>query len=865
MDPQVLAPDAPWIVLKFGGTSVSAHARWRTIAELMGKRRAQEQARVLTVVSALSGVTDQLTALCQTRDDLEARRARAEALRQRHEQFVTDLGLPAVPMLQTRLEALDGLVVDPRAATADYAWQAEVLALGELCSSAIGVALLQSMGLPVVWLDAREHLLAMPQPSASAWAQHLSVNCAATPDPALGLALAERGALFLTQGFIARTAAGQTAILGRGGSDTSASYFGALLAARRVEIWTDVPGMFSANPRTIPQARLLKALDYDEAQEIATTGAKVLHPRCLGPVRDAGVPLWIKDTQRAELAGTVIQPQVSATPPSIKALSWRSNITLIAMESLGMWQQVGFLADVFAAFKRHGLSVDLIGSSETNVTVSLDPSDNLLDARTLHSLCTDLALVCKVKVIAPCAAVTLVGRGMRQLMHRLHAVFAEVGSARVHLLTQSANDLNLTFVIDESALTPLLPRLHEALLASGLLCGEDPAVLGPSWTELAQAQTTPLLAWWRAPAVRERLLALAADGPAYVYATAEVRARALALRAIPAIQRWFYALKANHHPGVLQTLVEAGFGLECVSLGELQQARALLPAEQVLYTPNFAARAEWAAALALGCVLTIDNLHPLQHWPDLLAGREVLLRIDLGAGRGHHDKVRTGGSRSKFGIASADLPVARAAVQAAGATLIGLHAHLGSGIADPRHWSAVGAELVALAEASPSVRVLNLGGGLGVPARLSDPALDLGLLAEELERVRQLAPHLELWMEPGRYPVAEAGVLLTRVTQCKSKSGVQFVGVDTGMNSLLRPALYDAWHPIVNLSRLDEAPTTRVQVVGPICESGDVLGQDRHLPASAEGDVLLIGLAGAYGAVMASYYNQRAPAREVLL
>ena len=122
-----------------------------------------------------------------------------------------------------------------------------------------------------------------------------------------------------------------------------------------------------------------------------------------------------------------------------------------------------------------------------------------------------------------------------------------------------------------------------------------------------------------------------------------------------------------------------------------------------------------------------------------------------------------------------------------------------------------------------------------------------------------------MWREPGRYLVADAGVLLARVTQVKRKGPVQYVGVDAGMNSLLRPALYEAWHEIANLTRLDEPANTLVQVVGPICESGDVLGANRRLPGCREGDVLLVAQSGAYGAVMASRYNLREPAAEIVL
>ena len=172
-------------------------------------------------------------------------------------------------------------------------------------------------------------------------------------------------------------------------------------------------GMFSANPRVVPEARLLARLDYEEAQEIATTGAKVLHPRSLGPLRRAGVPLVIKDTNRPQLAGTEIRAVAADAAPCVKAISARKGVTLVSMETVGMWQQVGFLADVFGEFKRHGLSVDLIGSAETNVTVSLDPTENLVNSDVLSALAADLAKICRVKVIAPCAAITLVGRGMR--------------------------------------------------------------------------------------------------------------------------------------------------------------------------------------------------------------------------------------------------------------------------------------------------------------------------------------------------------------------------------------------------------------------------------------------------------------------
>ena len=171
--------------------------------------------------------------------------------------------------------------------------------------------------------------------------------------------------------------------------------------------------MFTANPRGVPNARLLKSLDYDEAQEIASSGAKVLHPRCILPAKQYSIPLSVHATQRPELAGTVITATGGDGGARVKAVCSKKGITLISMDTLGMWHQVGFLADAFAVFKEHGLSVDLVSTSETTVTVSLDPAANSLDARALEALVTSLSRLCRVEVIGPCAAVSLVGRSIR--------------------------------------------------------------------------------------------------------------------------------------------------------------------------------------------------------------------------------------------------------------------------------------------------------------------------------------------------------------------------------------------------------------------------------------------------------------------
>jgi len=919
-----LATDAPWVVLKFGGTSVATAERWRTILDLAAARRAAGM-RVLVVVSALSGITDALKALCRCAPS--GREAACASVVARHRELAVQMQLADVARVEHWLASLRALVfplppgegarlrptgsavnsisrtegrapwmararagedLDVQAELANsepsprraapgasrrlsrgergHWWHAAVQAHGELLSSAIGAAFMTANGLPTEWLDARDVLLARELPFLNERARVLSAQVQAEPDVAFAAQMAARGEVFISQGFIARNAEGETVLLGRGGSDTSAAYMGALLRAARVEIWTDVAGMFTADPRQVPGARLLQHLDYDEAQEIATTGAKVLHARCLSPCRRARVPLWIKDTQHPDLDGTVVAPQPAEIAPSIKAISSRRGITLVSMETSGMWQQVGFLADVFALFKKHGLSVDLIGSAETNVTVSLDPTENLLDSDVVAALAADLAKVCRVKVIAPCAAVTLVGRGMRSMLHRLSGVLAEFGRMRVHLISQSSNNLNLTFVVDEGTLDGLLPRLHELLIRAGALRTDDTTLFGPSWQSLYGKSGTYVRApWWRA--ARGGLLDLARTTPRYVYNLPTIRERARALRALQSVDRVYYAVKANAHPAILRALAQEGLGFECVSPGELDAVDAIAEANASprLFTPNFAPHVDYERALQRGVPVTLDALHPLQHWPDLFAGREIMLRVDLGRGLGHHDKVRTGGADSKFGLPLEHLDAFMELARRHDVRITGLHAHLGSGIMDASHWPTVCGQLASIAERVGSVRTLNLGGGLGVPSHPGEAELDIAAVDAALAEVKRTYPQYELWLEPGRWLVADAGVLLAHVTQTKRKGTIDYLGCDAGMHVLIRPALYDAWHEIVNLSRLGASADIVYQVVGPICESGDVLGVDRHLPRSEEGDVLLIAQTGAYGESMSSRYNLRALAEPAIL
>jgi diaminopimelate decarboxylase/aspartate kinase len=709
-------------------------------------------------------------------------------------------------------------------------------------------------------------LKSIDMPGENERSRFLSASCATDPDTDLQNHFAAQSGIILTQGFIARNPDGESVLLGRGGSDTSAAYFAAKLAATGLEIWTDVPGLFSANPRVVSGARLLNVLSYEEAQEIASTGGAVLHPRCLRPVRQQGIPLRVRCTTQPELPGTLISQDPGRDAPGLKALSSREDITVVSMETVGMWREVGFLVEAFKCFADLGLSIDLVSTAESNVTVTLDTGQEAIDQNTLAILRSSLERLCRVEIIEKAEVVSLVGQKIRALLHEIGPAFEVFSEYRIHLVSQAANDLNLSFVVEEGQAHRLLKKLHSSLVRPTV---NDP-VFGQTWDELqADKLPAPLAAqpWWTNK--REQLLEIgAAQSSVYVYDLETVRNACRNLRSLENIDRVYYAIKANNHADILRTVEASGVNLECVSPGEIDRVLALFPEidrTRILFTPNFAPRAEYEYALEKGIWLTLDDLYPLREWGEIFAGHEILLRLDTGLGRGHHEHVRTAGVHSKFGIPLFELDEVLQLAEEHGISVVGLHAHTGSGILQSDNWQNVAETLIEAARIFPDIRILDLGGGLGVPEKPGQYALNMQWLDDSLAGLKGAHPQYEFWLEPGRYIVSEAGVLLASVTQTKGKGEVRYVGISTGMNSLIRPALYGAYHEIANLSRLSESAGHVVNIVGPICESGDKLGSDRLLPVCQEGDVLLIANVGAYGRVMSSSYNLRSPAPEVVI
>jgi len=848
-----------WVVMKFGGTSVSSKDCWETICH-QADRQAQQGRHVMVVVSALSGVTNLLTGLIADHEPADTAKVLQE-IRDIHVQLLKSLELKPSARFDDHWNMLAGLL-DHREAVLAPEKKALIMAHGELLSSSVGQQVMQAAGLDPSWQDARDLLHAAADPVGDV----MSVRCDDHPQPERADQLARQALVHITQGFIAVGPDGVTCLLGRGGSDTSAACLAAQLGAARLEIWTDVPGIFSADPRVVPEARLLRRLSYNEAQELASMGAKVLHPPSIQPARRHTVPIYIKDTNRPDEAGTRIGSQTLNEEAQVKGVVSRENITLISMDNPSMWRQAGFLADAFAVFKRHGYSVDLVSTSESTVTVSLDPQFPAhFDAQKMARFMEDLERLCRVRVHKGCISISLVGNSIRTILGRLSAALDVFQDRHVHMVTQSANDLNLTLVVDPEHALSLVRKLHQLLIASA---ADNRPEFGPSWRELTRLQQAPesVDPWWVSKAGQLQEI-MAGRESAYVYDLETACQAARRLTGLASVARVFYAVKANDHAGLLRALVNEGLGLECVSMQEVRHALQTVPGLQpgdILFTPNFAAREEYEAALQQGILLTVDNSWAIQQWPGVFAGRDIFLRLDLDTGYGHHKKVITSGADSKFGISLEHIENCLETLKENGARVIGLHAHTGSGVHNADVWREQLERFLEVLPMFPDARILDLGGGLGVPDRRGQAGFDLARMDDLLAGAIK-GRNIEIWLEPGRYLAAECGVLLSRVTQLKTKGQYHYLGISTGMNALIRPALYGAYHDIVNLTRLRETAERVYRVVGPICESGDVVGESRLLPISSEGDIVLVANTGAYGRVMSSSYNRRFPPEELTL
>jgi len=384
---------------------------------------------------------------------------------------------------------------------------------------------------------------------------------------------------------------------------------------------------------------------------------------------------------------------------------------------------------------------------------------------------------------------------------------------------------------------------------------------------------------------RLQALAQTFGTPLWVYDAGTIRERIAALRAFDAIR---FAQKACSNTHILRLMREQGVKVDAVSRGEVLRALAAgyradgSVHSDIVFTADLLDRETLATVIEHQVPVNAGSIDMLHQLGAASPGHGVWLRLNPGFGHGHSNKTNTGGEHSKHGIWHADLPAALAVVQAKGLRLIGLHMHIGSGV-DYRHLSEVCGAMVDLVRqvqaAGMDLLAISAGGGLSIPYRAGEPVIDtahyFGLWDQARQQAQTLLGHaLQLEIEPGRYLVAEGGVLLAEVRASKDVGRNHFVLVDAGFNELMRPAMYGAFHamsllPADGKEARAERPTV---VAGPLCESGDVFTQvdggvvePRLLPAAQVGDVLVIRDTGAYGASMSSNYNSRPLAAEVLV
>ena len=379
-----------------------------------------------------------------------------------------------------------------------------------------------------------------------------------------------------------------------------------------------------------------------------------------------------------------------------------------------------------------------------------------------------------------------------------------------------------------------------------------------------------------------RLTSLAAQfgTPLWAYDAATIRERIAALRAFDTIR---FAQKACSNTHILRLMREQGVKVDAVSRGEVLRALAagFEPAEEIVFTADLLDHETLATVIEHRVPVNAGSIDMLHQLGAASPAHSVWLRINPGFGHGHSNKTNTGGEHSKHGIWHSELLVALNVIRRHGLKLVGLHMHIGSGV-DYSHLSEVCGAMVGLVktavDAGHDLRAISAGGGLSVPYRDGEPVIDtahyFGLWDAARKQSEALIGHaLELEIEPGRYLVAESGVLLCEVRATKDAGANHFVLVDAGFNELMRPAMYGSYHAMSVIAHDAGArPLTQVVVAGPLCESGDVFTQEdggvvtpRELAAAQVGDLLVIHDTGAYGASMSSNYNSRPLAAEVLV
>lgn len=366
--------------------------------------------------------------------------------------------------------------------------------------------------------------------------------------------------------------------------------------------------------------------------------------------------------------------------------------------------------------------------------------------------------------------------------------------------------------------------------------------------------------------------------PLYVYEEDLIRRRYGELRDSitysPA--RVYYACKANSNISILKILAQDGAWLDAVSPGEIFLAlKAGFSPGRILFTGNNVTDEEMKFAVREGVLVNVDSLSQLERYGKINPNSKISVRINPRIGAGHHPHCITGGIGSKFGIDPAQIPEAKKIVKKYNLKIVGVHMHIGSGILSVEPFINAARVLLKVADQFDDLEFVDFGGGMGIPYSPKERPLDIKKFGKTIgslfERwTKKYGKNVELAIEPGRYVVGESGILLTRVNTRRIMPYGIFIGTDTGFNHMMRTAMYKSYHPIIVANRASRPATEDVEIAGNLCESGDIftrtaVSRKRRLPRIAEGDLLAILNAGAYGFSMSSNYNARPRPAEVLI
>lgn len=444
-------------VMKFGGTSVKDAEAIRRVENIVKS----QAGGVLVVVSALAGVTNDLVKIIAHLEVKKFEDAKdiAMALEARHLKLSNDLGIvmscdtyikQEASFLLQIIESVDILgEITPK--TKDL-----ILSRGELLSSRIIYQYLKSRGYSIGYSDPRISMRTMIQHG------ECDVDWSASQKTMSKLVapMFLDHAFVITGGYVGMNEQGDTTTLGRGGSDYSAAVFASLLRAERLEIWTDVDGIMTSDPRMIPSAQLVSDVTYAEASELAYFGAKVLHPKTIFPSVEQNIPVYVMNTFKPEITGTRIVAKLDMGN-SIKAIAFRKGITIINIQSNRMLGAFGFLSKVFEVFNHHETSVDLVSTSEVSISVTIDNLERV------DLISRDLEKISNVTIFKEKAIVSIIGEGMREECGIAAKFFTALEGINISLVTMGASEINLSIVVDEKDLHTAVERLHLVFFETG--------------------------------------------------------------------------------------------------------------------------------------------------------------------------------------------------------------------------------------------------------------------------------------------------------------------------------------------------------------------------------------------------------------